>query len=335
MLTVMFARDKAPLGTRLLRDNRDWEGMTGDQLSAERAKIDRLASSRAARIITGLPDPRARMEKVTIGLPGRRLALRVHRPKTAAGVLPLIVSFHGGGFIAGNAAQNDWLNSHLAARCPAVVVAVEYRLAPQHPLPQPIEDGYDTFVRLVDDAAGWGIDPAAVAVMGESAGGMIAALMALRARAEGPPLRAQVLNYPGTDWTETVTDYPSITAHADNPTLSPSRLRAARKFSLPPDLDPRSVSPVKFDDLSGLPPTLVVTAALDPLSDHGRRYVERLREAGTDARLSCYPRATHSFLSLPGLVPAARPARREILAYLHEHLHLAPQKRPDQEIATQ
>ena len=323
MLAVMSA-DQAPLRTRilgrLLREAQDWEAMTDDQVIAAREKTNRIGSSRAVRIITGRPDRRTRITNTTIDLPGRRLTVRVHRPKHADRALPLIVSFHGGGFIAGTAAQNDWLNSHLAAQCPAVVVAVEYRLAPRHPLPQPVDDGYDALVRLVDDADTWGVDPTAAAVLGESAGGMIAALVALRARADGPPLRAQVLNYPSTDWTDTVTDYPSITANADNPTLSLSRLRLARRMSLPPTLDPRSVSPVKFEDLAGLPPALVVTAALDPVADHGSRYVERLREHGTEAHLSCYPKATHSFLSTPGLVAAARPARREILAFLRGRL---------------
>ncbi|MFY1670343.1 alpha/beta hydrolase [Plantactinospora sp. WMMB334] len=97
-------------------------------------------------------------------------------------------------------------------------------------------------------------------------------------------------------------------------------------MSVPPALDPRGVSPLKFDDVGGLPPALVVTASLDPVADHGRRYVERLHEDGTEARLSCYPRATHSFLSTPGLVPAARPARREILAFLRDHLRPAPRR---------
>jgi acetyl esterase len=316
-------RGKAPWRTRILRDARDWESMTDDQVIAAREEANRVASSRVARIFTGMPDRRARIEEATIDLPGRSLMLRVHRPRKLDRKLPLVVSFHGGGFIGGTAAQNDWLNSHLAARCPALVVAVEYRLAPQHPLPQPIEDGYDTLVRLVDDATSWGIDPAVVAVMGESAGGTIAALVALRARTDGPRLRAQVLNYPSTDWTETMADYPSIEANADNPGLTLSRMRAARKLSVPSTLDPRSVSPVKFENLAGLPSTLVVTAALDPVADHGSRYVDRLREDGTDARLTCCPRATHGFLSTPGLVPAARPARREILAFLRGHLHPA------------
>ncbi|PZF86342.1 alpha/beta hydrolase [Jiangella anatolica] len=298
--------------------------MTDDEAIAAREQANRAGSSRLARIVTGRPDRHARIEQATIDLPGRRLTLRVHRPKRPDRRLPLIVSFHGGAFIAGTAAQNDWLNSRLAAHCPAVVVSVEYRLAPEHPLPEPVDDGYDTLVRIVDDPVGWGIDPAAVAVMGESVGGMIAALIALRARKDGPPLRAQVLNYPTTDWTETMTDYPSITENAANPTLPLSRLRAGRKLSLQPTLDPRDVSPLSFESLADLPPALVVTAALDPVADHGRLYAERLRGDGTHVRMTCWPRATHTFLSTPGLVPAARPASREILSFLRDRLHPAP-----------
>jgi acetyl esterase len=316
-------RTKAPWGTRLLRDTQDWEALSNDQVIVARDRANRAASSRAARIITGRPDRGASLEESRIDLPGRRLMLRVHRPRNAGRRLPLIVSFHGGGFFGGTAAQNDWLNSRLAARCPAVVVSVEYRLAPEHPLPHPIDDGYDTVVRLVEDAAAWDVDPGAVAVLGESAGGTIAALIAWRAAQGGPPLVAQVLNYPATDLTDTMTEYPSIAENADNPTLSLSRLRTARRLSVPPGLDARGVSPLLVDSLAGLPPALVVTAGLDPLADHGRRYADRLREDGTDVRLTCYPRATHSFLSIPGLVPAARPARREILAFLSSHLHPA------------
>lgn len=309
------------LSRLLFRDDTDWDAVTPDQAQAAGERATGKASSPVARLVTGLPDRRARIEQTVIDLPGRTLTLRVHRPKHAAGPLPLIVSFHGGGFIAGTAAQNDWLNSYLAAHCPAVVVSVEYRLAPRHPLPAPVDDGYDTLVRIVADAAEWGVDPGAIAVMGESAGGMIAALIALRARKDGPVLRAQVLNYPSTDWTETLADYPSIAKNAANPVLSLARLRASRRLSTPQGFDSRSVSPLKFDTLADLPPALVVTGGLDPMSDHGSRYVERLRTDGTHARLSCYPTAMHVFLSTPALASAARPARREILDFLRDRLH--------------
>ncbi|WP_239127644.1 alpha/beta hydrolase [Asanoa siamensis] len=308
---------RAPLGTRILRDSRDWAAMTDDEVIAARDAANRAASSPAGRIVTGLPDRGARIENAAIDLPGRTVRVRVHRPRSGRRPLPLILSFHGGGFIAGSAVQNDWLNSRLAARCPAVVVGVDYRLAPEHKLPMPVEDGYDTLVRIVDDAAAWGIDPTAVAVMGESAGGTIAALVALRAR---KALRAQVLNYPCTDWTASMLDYPSVAANADNPTLPLSRLRAARSLSVPAGFDARTVSPVTSEDLADLPPALVITAGLDPVADQGRTYADLLREHGTAARLTCYAKATHTFLSTPHLVPAARPARREILTFLREHL---------------
>lgn len=313
--------DKAPAATRILRDTTDWEALTPAQVTAMREKVNRSRASPLARIVTGRPDRRARIEERTIDLPGRRITLRVHRPKQAAPRLPLIVSFHGGAFILGTASQNDWLNSHLAASCRALVVSVEYRLAPEHPLPLPVEDGYDTLARLVDDHDRWGLDPTAVAVLGESAGGTIAALVALRARDRGLTLRAQALTCPVTDWTATMTDFPSVSANAGNPGLSLSQLRAARRLSVPPGLDPRSASPLLHESLADLPPTLVVTGALDPLMDHGRRYVDRLVSAGTDARHSNHARAIHAFLSMPGLVPAARPARRELVDLLSSRLH--------------
>ncbi|MFL1379756.1 MULTISPECIES: alpha/beta hydrolase [unclassified Nocardiopsis] len=317
----------APLGARILaRDTTDWDALTDDQVIAARHRTNRQRASRALRVVTGFPDRRAHIEERTLDLPGRGLTLRVHRPRNAGTRLPLVLSFHGGGFLVGTAAQNDWINSHLAARCPAVVVGVEYRLAPEHPLPRPIEDGHDTLARILDEPEAWGVDPGAVAVLGESAGGTIAALLALRSREGGPAVHAQVLAYPVTDWTETRADHPSVAANAGQPGLSLSQWRTAARLSLPADLDPRGVSPLKSEDLSGLPPTLVVTGDLDPVADHGARYAERLREAGNDARLARYPRAVHGFVSMPGLVPQARSARREILAFLRGRLH--PTARP-------
>lgn len=311
--------DKTPTATRILKDTTDWDALSPAQIINLREKVNRKRASRTARIITGWPVAGARIDQDTIDLPDRRLTLRVHRPKKASGPLPLILSFHGGAFMMGTAAQNDWLNSFLAARMPALVVSVEYRLAPEYPLPLPVDDGYDTLLWLVDNHEEWGIEPGAVAVLGESAGGTIAALIALRAREHGPALRAQVLTAPVTDWTATMTDYPSVAAHSESPGLSLSLLRAARRLSVPESLDPLSVSPLKHAQLSGLPPSLVVTGALDPVGDHGRHLVERLVEDGTDALLSDHPRAIHAFLSLPGLVPAARPARDQILSFLGHH----------------
>ncbi|MFC3491650.1 alpha/beta hydrolase [Glycomyces rhizosphaerae] len=319
---------KAPIGARLiLKDRPDWESVTEDQVIAGRAKLVRLLRSPAMRIVAGVPDHRARIEEHALELPGRRLTLRVHRPKGRHDRLPLVLSFHGGGFITGTAAQNDWLNSRLAAALPAAVVAVEYRLAPEHVLPAAVEDARDTLERLADDPFDWDIDPARIAVVGESAGGTLAALLALRSRETGPAISAQVLVYAALDWTATMTDHRSVERNIGQPGLSAGELRLARRISLPPDFDPDLVSPLKVADLSGLPPALAVAGELDPAYDHGRKYVERLRAAGNDARFTLYPNAVHKFISVPGLVPAARPARREILDFLRGRLAANAQAR--------
>jgi acetyl esterase len=152
---------------------------------------------------------------------------------------------------------------------------------------------------------------------------MVAAFAAIRARASDLALRAQVLVNPCADLTSTTFDYASMTEHGNSPTLDLTRLELFRRLAVPAGTDSRAVSPLYADDLSGLPPALVVVPTLDPVADHGRAYAERLREAGTPVLLTEHPRAGHAFLSMPGLVPAARTARREILAFLRRHLHHA------------
>ena len=313
---------KAPLRARLvLRDNLDWDALTAADVVALRAKVNRLRASRLARIVLGFPDRRTRIEEQSIDLPGRRLTLRVHRPRTAGSAkLPLILSLHGGGFIFGTPAQNDWLNSRLAAHLPAIVVSLAYRLAPEHPMPAQVDDAFETLVRLVGDPFGWGVDPASVAVFGESAGGTIAALVALRARKEGLTLRAQALAYPGTDWSETRADYPSEVANGGNPGLSQEEWRTAHRLSVPATVDPRDVSPIMAENLADLPPTLIVVGELDAALDQGWAYAHRLRADGSEAKVTVYPRAVHGFISTPGLVSAARPARREIVTFLGQRL---------------
>jgi acetyl esterase len=231
-----------------------------------------------------------------------------------------VLHVHGGGFV-GTAAQSDWINSHLAGRLPAVVVSVEHRLlAPGIALSAAVDDGWDVLNHVVQHAAQWGIDPTRAAVFGESAGSMVAALAAIRAREADLVLRAQVLVNPCVDLTSTAFDYATVREYADSPTLTVTQMELFRRLAVPDGADPRAVSPLYADNLSGLPPALVVVPTLDPLADHGRTYAERLREAGTPVRLTEHPGATHAFLSTPGLVPQAKTARAEIAGFLREHL---------------
>ncbi|WP_405162605.1 alpha/beta hydrolase [Nocardia sp. NBC_01499] len=317
--------ERLPLGIRLLhalRKDPDWSTITPEELITFRDKANRVAAARFSRVITGLPDRGAEIRWQEVTLPDRVLRVRVYRPSAGDGGtgLPLVLHVHGGGFV-GTAAQCDWANSHLAARLPAVVVSVEHRLlAPGTPLADAVDDGWDVLRHVVQHAAEWGIDPARIAVAGESTGGLIAALAAIRAKASGLHLRAQVLINPACDLTETMYDYPSIAQHAHSPMLTVSKLRLFQRLAVPAGTDRRAVSPMHAADLSGLAPALVVVPTIDPVADQGRRYAERLREFDTPATLTEYPGAPHAFITLPGVVPQAKVARAEITEFLRGRL---------------
>ncbi|MEU4293599.1 alpha/beta hydrolase [Kribbella sp. NPDC026596] len=324
MGTTTTGPQQPPLGIRLmhaLRKEPDWLAMPPEALAAFREAENRKRGSRLARVITGFPDRGATMNWQELDLPNRALRVRVYRPSgNAAARLPLVLHVHGGGFV-GTAVQCDWVNSHLAARLPAVVVSVEHRLVdPETPLSAAIDDGWDALDHVLNHAAEWGIDPDRTAVFGESAGSMVTALAAIRARHSGLRLRAQVLVNPCVDLTSTAFDYPSMTEYADSPTLTVKQMEFFRRLAVPDGSDPRTVSPLYADDLSGLAPALVVVPTLDPVADHGRTYAARLRDAGTPVELVEHPGAGHAFLSMPGVVPQAREARTQIADFLQERL---------------
>lgn len=201
-----------------------------------------------------------------------------------------------------------------------MVASVDYRLAPEHRVPAQVEDAYDAALRLVELAPMWEADPTRIALLGASAGATLAALTAIRADELGLPVRTQVLINPQLDWTERAFEYPSFTENADSPTATPANCRAVQRIALPESFDSRTISPLESDNLAGLVPALIQAAGLDTLEDQSSAYADRLRQAGVDVTLTRYPEAVHAFLSMPGVVPAARPARAEILAHLRSHL---------------
>ncbi|MCE6996414.1 alpha/beta hydrolase [Saccharothrix sp. S26] len=314
--------ERAPLGVRLLSalaKERDWSALTARELTAFRDAENRKRSSRLIRVVTGFPDGDAEIGWRDVTLPDRVLPVRVSRPAHRSGDLPLVLHVHGGGFV-GTATQSDWVNSHLAARLPALVVSVEHRLlAPDTPLTAGVDDGWDVLRHVVRHAPGWRVDPTRVAVFGESTGGLITAVTAIRARDAGLPVRAQVLVNPVTDVTDAGFACASMARHAHSPTLTAAQMRLFHRLAVPPGTDPHALSPLHADDLGDLAPALVVVPTLDPVADHGRRYVERLRESGTPVRLAEHRGAPHGFLSMPGLVRQAKVARGQITGFLRDH----------------
>ncbi|MBF6353591.1 alpha/beta hydrolase [Nocardia higoensis] len=298
----------------------DWDSITPAQLIELRRAQHRTLLSPVGKLVTGRPDRGARITTHTLDLPGRQLNVRVYRPERAGTAAPLVIAFHGGGFIGGEARQDDWLLSHLAARSPAVVASLDYRLAPEHPIPAAVQDAYEAAPLLADRAADWGGDPTRIVLLGSSAGATLAALTAISAAGLGLSVGAQVLINPQLDWTSGVFEYPSFTANADSPTATPANCRAVQRLALPDSFDARVVSPIHIDELCGLAPALIISAGLDPLEDQSPAYAARLRRAEVEVTSTRYPRATHSFLSMPGLAAAAKPARAHILAFVREHV---------------
>ena len=234
--------------------------------------------------VSGPPEVAVPTEDRTVPGPAGEIPVRVYRPVTDS-ALPVVVFFHGGGWVIGDLDSHDTVCHRLAAGVPAVVVSVAYRLAPEHRFPAAVED-CEAATRWVSDHAGaLGGDPDRLAVAGDSAGGNLAAVVALRARdAGGPPLAFQLLVYPVTDATRS---QPSYTENGTGYLLEADTMRWFYDHYLG-GADPAraDVSPLFAPDLAGLPPALVVTAEFDPLRDEGEAYAERLRQAGVAAATS-------------------------------------------------
>jgi acetyl esterase len=265
--------------------------------------------------------PLARVEDVAIPGPAGPLPARVYDAARERGAArPAVAYFHGGGWVQGDLETHHGLCARLALRSGAVVVAVDYRLAPEHPFPAAVEDGLAAYRWLRAHGAGIGVDPARIAVAGDSAGGNLAAVVSQQAaRAREPVPTCQVLIYPALDFT---LDTPSHRELADAHVIPRDRIEWYADQYLPSGidrLDPRA-SPLRFDDLSGQPPTLVITAGFDPLRDEGHAYARRLTAAKVDVVDREYPGQIHAFVSLTKAIPQGLAATNEVADYLRKTL---------------
>jgi acetyl esterase/lipase len=276
-------------------------------------------TDRVGFLLFGRPHRAVTTEDRRLPGPAGSLGVRIYRPRRPAHPTPLVVNFHGGGFVLGNLDAGDWLCSMVAGELGAVVASVDYRLAPEHPAPAAVEDCVAATRWLADH----GEELAAtgpLAVMGDSAGGNLAALVSIAARDAGAPSIAhQVLIYPAVDLT---CSFPSIRELGDAPILTGDDIRTFTHHYLGDHIDPADprVSPWFVEDLSGLPPALILTAEHDPLRDEGRAYADRLRAAGVPTRWTEYAGMPHGFTTLPGVCRSAPQAVAEIVQELRATL---------------
>jgi acetyl esterase len=285
-------------------------------MSLREARAADLAAIQAA---SGGGEPVHEVIDLTIPGPDGDLPARLYRPDPAPGK-PVLVYFFGGGWTLGSIETSDGICRTLANSVPCQVITVGYRLAPEHRFPAAVRDCYAATGWIASHAGEIGADPARLAVAGDSAGGNLAAVVCLLARdRSGPPLAAQVLVYPNTDYrggTLSMRDN-------DDPALFNRRSVAwywTHYLSTPDDgLDPL-VSPLLAEDLAGLPPALVITAEYDPLRDEGEAYAERLRAAGVPVQATRYDGMIHGFFAMSGILDAGKRALAEVALYLEKHL---------------
>jgi acetyl esterase len=259
-------------------------------------------------MVAAAPRPQVgRVEDRAIPGPAGEIPVRIYWPRSGQRV-GLVVYYHGGGWVLGDLETHDATCRRLANASDCIVVAVDYRLAPEHKFPAAVEDCYAAALWAAENAASLGVDAARVAVAGDSAGGNLAAVVSLLGKQRGgPPLAHQALICPVTDF-----DFqrPSYQENAEGYLLTRQAMEWFWRQYLNDDAegaDPLA-SPLRAPDLRGLPPATVITAEYDPLRDEGEVYAERLAQAGVPTTCVRYLGQIHGFISLEHLLPAGRQA---------------------------
>ncbi|HEV7770672.1 MAG TPA: alpha/beta hydrolase [Solirubrobacterales bacterium] len=274
------------------------------------------AEARKARqrdAATTAPQPPIQMERVAaLEIPGPAgpIAARHYVPHGAASPAPLLLFFHGGGWVVGDLDTHDGVCRFLAAAAGVTVLSVDYRLAPEHPFPAAVEDAWAAFAWVAANTTALGGDPGRVAIGGDSAGGNLAAVVCLLAREAGQLPAMQLLLYPITD---AVGGQRSRQLFAEGFRLTTADMEWFETHYLPAGIDradPR-VSVLRAADLSRLPPAYVATAGFDPLRDEGEAYAARMREAGVRVALQRHAGLPHSFANLTTLSRTSKAAMLE------------------------
>jgi len=253
----------------------------------------------------------AGVEDRTLDTEAGAVRARVFTP-TADGPRPIMMYFHGGGYVKGGVIETDAFCRRLAGTTGDVVVSVDYRLAPEHPYPAALDDAYHSSLWAYENAGALGGTKGSFSVCGESAGGNLAAVICLLARSSAEiEISRQILLQPVVDFT---LSFPSIDMPASECLVPREDLAWYYEEYYGPDADTKDfrVSPIFADDLSGLPPALIITAEHDTLRDEAKAYADRLESSGVPTKYSYYPGMVHGFLQMAGLVDEAQEAIDEI-----------------------
>ena len=290
----------------------------GPELYEQTPDEARAAIAGFAALQAGAPEP-ARVENRTIAGPAGEIPVRVYAAE--GDNLPIVVYYHGGGWVVGDIDSHDGTCKQLLAELgDAVVVSVDYRLAPEHKYPAAADDCYAAAAWLAENGAEVGGDGSRLAVCGDSAGGNLSAVVAQMARDKGgPAIAAQVLHVPVTDHNY---DYPSYTENAEGYLLSRASMVWFWDHYLPnADAGQEAyASPLRAADHANLPPALIQTAEFDPLRDEGEAYGAKLEAAGNDVAVRRYDGHIHDPFMMFAVVPAGIETLKEAAAFINERI---------------
>lgn len=278
---------------------------SGDPLAAARNSYRQLVP------LAGEAEPVHSVEDHLIETTGYRIPIRIYNPSGGSD-LPAVIFFHGGWFIAGDLESHDRPLRTLANAAGCIVVAVDYRLAPEHPFPAAIDDGYAVLQWVASEGAEFGIDPNRLIIAGDSAGGTIATVVARKA-AENNGVRVllQVLLYPVTDPSLQTESWQEF---ADGPVITLEIARQAWQMYVPNIAERQNsdAAPIFATNLAGSPSALIIIAEYDPLHDEGIAYGARLKQSGVNVRTSIYKEMPHGFFQMAGYINGGRQAIAEV-----------------------
>jgi acetyl esterase len=267
-------------------------------------------------------DATIRVEDINIESGGKPIAARSYKPKDVSGPLPLMLFFHGGGWVGFDINTHDPLCRDLCRHTGHMIVSVDYRLAPEHPFPAGVNDCLEALDWVIANAARLGGDPNQIVICGDSAGGNLAAIVALQARTRHPgKLKAQILIYPVTDHPST--QWPSYASYGGKEyPLTRKGVSDIWRMYVQGSAEWRNgqtshdlATPYRVKDISGLPRTLVLLAEEDLLRDEGAAYADRMKEAGIDVKTTIFPKQKHGFVGTEPS-PAHEQAMQEIAQWI-------------------
>ena len=306
------------------------EGMRaagGKPLSEQPLEEARAGMKMASKQLAAPPEQMHEVVDRRIPAGGREIAVRIYTPRAVPSgeTLPVVVHFHGGGFVLGDLDTHDSIARFYARHADAIVIAVDYRLAPEHKFPAAVDDAYDAVVWAAAHAGELGGDPARVAVVGDSAGANLATVTCLLAKQRGGPrIVFQGLAYPGVEFRPGAS-YPSrdefgggdyFLSNGDMDWFRAQYLRDVER-----DAADQRASPLGALNLAGLPPALVVTCGCDLLRDEGQAYAQRLTEAGVPVEQRCFDGTIHACMSFAGAIPMGLEALTFMASRLRAALH--------------